>query len=300
MDTVLVTGATGFLGSHLVHALLNEKFEVVILKRSTSDIWRIADIINKVESYDVDRHEVDKAFVENEIDIVIHTACNYGRKGESIKSIVETNILFGLEVLECSINHNNITFINTDTFFNNDKLLQKHLNIYTRSKKQFVEWLQLFSDKIQVVNLKLQHIYGPKDSLNKFVPWLTHQLFDQVDEIKLTEGKQKRDFIFIKDVVSAYITIIRNREQLNNFSNFDVGTGNLVSLKRFVECMRNVYQKEAGETNTLLNFGAIPYRENEIMNIEVENQGLKNLGWTPIFSIKEGLQNLIKEFQYKS
>lgn len=289
--TVLVTGATGFLGSHLVNALLKESFKVVSLKRSTSDIWRIADVIDEVKSYDVDIQNVEKAFVENDINIVIHTACNYGRNEESIKKIVQTNILFGLEVLECCIKYN------TDTFFNTDTLLQKHLNSYSRSKKQFVEWLKMMSDNIQVVNLKLEHMYGPKDGITKFVPWVISQLFNEVDEIKLTKGEQKRDFIFIDDVVSAYLMVIKKRDQLTNYSEFDVGTGNLISVKSFVSKIKDVYEQQISPINTKLNFGAIPYREGEIMKIEVENQKLLDLGWNPSYSADKGLQNLIKNYE---
>lgn len=288
MKTVLVTGATGFLGSHLLHALLKEEYSVVILKRSTSDIWRIDDVIDNVISYDVNTQKVEKAFEENDINIVIHTACNYGRNGESLKEVVETNILFGLEVLECSIK------FNTDTFFNTDTLLQKHLNVYTRSKKQFVEWLKMLSDSIQVVNLKLEHMYGPKDSTNKFVPWVLSQLVDEVEEIKLTKGEQKRDFIFIDDVVTAFLTVIKNREQLGNFSEFDVGTGYAISVRSCVTKIKEIYEKQAGQTHTKLHFGAIPYREGEIMSVVVDNQELLDLGWTPSFSTEEGLINLIK------
>lgn len=291
MKTVLVTGATGFLGSHLVHALLSEDLKVVILKRSISDSWRISDVIEDVKSYDVDTQSVKKAFEENDIDIVIHTACNYGRNNESITEVVETNILFGLEVLECSIKFSVDTFLNTDT------LLQKHLNIYTRSKKQFVEWVKTLSDKIQVVNLKLEHMYGPKDGSTKFVPWVIAQLFDEVDEIKLTSGEQKRDFIFIDDVVSAYLTVIRNKEQFKNFSEFDVGTGNLITVRSFVRLIKDLYEKHIGKSQTKLRFGAIEYREGEIMNIEIRNQDLLDLGWNPSYTVDKGLQNLIKNYE---
>lgn len=289
--TVIVTGPTGFLGSHLVHTFLKEKFEVVILKRSTSNTWRLADVIDEVKSYDVDTESVEKAFEENDIDIVIHTACNYGRNEESIKEVVETNVIFGLEVLECSIK------FNTDTFLNTDTLLQKHLNVYTRTKKQFVEWLEMMSDKIQVVNLKLEHMYGPQDSTTKFVPWIISQLINEVNEIKLTKGEQKRDFIFIDDVVSAYLTVIRSREQLGSFTEFDVGTGDLISLKTFVEKIKDVYEEHVAETKTKLNFGAIHYREGEMMNILVENQELLDLGWTPLYTVNKGLQKLIKNYE---
>ncbi|MDA3835748.1 MAG: NAD-dependent epimerase/dehydratase family protein, partial [Spirochaetales bacterium] len=148
--SVLLTGASGFLGSHLLEALLRDGYDVVILKRSTSDVWRIRHLLNRVRSYDVDKVPIGKAFEDQQIDAVIHTACHYGRNSDPISTVVESNLMFGLRLLEVAI------FFKTATFFNTDTLLQKHLNIYTLSKKQFVEWLLQQSDKIQVVNLKLE------------------------------------------------------------------------------------------------------------------------------------------------
>ena len=50
---ILLTGATGFLGSHLLESFLHQGFEVVILKRSTSDTWRISHLIEKIKSYNI-------------------------------------------------------------------------------------------------------------------------------------------------------------------------------------------------------------------------------------------------------
>jgi len=88
--TILITGATGFLGSHITWTLFNEGFNIIILKRSFSDIWRIREIIDKIRYYDIDKVELEIPFKENEIDCIIHTATNYGRKGEKIlKSFVK-------------------------------------------------------------------------------------------------------------------------------------------------------------------------------------------------------------------
>ena len=148
--TILLTGATGFLGSHLLKALINKGYEVVVLKRSTSNMWRLKGFENTFKSYDIDQVPLQKAFEEQYIDTIIHTACVYGRKGESIQQILETNLMLGIELL------NTGTFFNTETFFNTGTFLYKYLNYYALSKKQFEEWLQLSSDKIQVVKLKIR------------------------------------------------------------------------------------------------------------------------------------------------
>lgn len=285
---ILLTGATGFLGSHLLEALLNCGYTVVIFKRTTSNLWRIQHLINQVKSYDVDVQPIETAFLEQRIDVVIHTACHYGRNGDPICTIVEANLMFGLRVLDACVKYN------TDTFFNTDTLLQKHLNIYTLSKKQFVEWLKQQSDKIQVINLKLEHIYGAKDDANKFVPWVLSQLQENAPEIKLTKGDQQRDFIYIDDVVSAYLVVLDNYTKLAAFNEFDVGTGNLTTIKTFVKKLKESYEKQNSVVQTYLNFGALPYRNGEMTTIEVNNRSLIQLGWTPNIDIEQGLLNITK------
>jgi len=97
--TVLLTGANGFLGSHLLKRLVNKGYNVVILKRSFSNTWRIKSYLDKIKSYDIDIIGIEKPFEEQKIDIVIHTATNYGRKKESVSDVVETNLIFSLKLL---------------------------------------------------------------------------------------------------------------------------------------------------------------------------------------------------------
>jgi CDP-paratose synthetase len=290
VKTILVTGATGFLGSHLIESLIKQGYSVVILKRSTSNLWRISDLMPLVKSYDVDLVSVDLAFMENRIDCVIHAACHYGRNGDSAATIAETNLSFGLCILDACLKHGTSTFVNTDT------LLSKYLNNYTLSKKQFVEWLTQHSDKINVINLRLEHIYGPKDDKNKFVHWVISQFEANVPEISLTKGHQKRDFIYIDDVVAAYLLVIEKSSALNGFNEYDVGTGKLMEVKVFLELLKDAYQNNLGNTTSKLLFGAVPYRDGEMMTVKVDNESLVALGWKPVISVKQGLQNLIKGY----
>jgi CDP-paratose synthetase len=286
--TILLTGATGFLGSYLLEALLLKGYKVVILKRTTSNIWRIKHLMSQVTSYEVDVQPLELAFTEQHIDYVMHTACHYGRNGDSLSKTVDTNLMFSLRILDACIK------FNTDTFFNTDTLLSKHLNIYTLSKKQFVEWLQQNSDKVQVVNLKLEHMYGPKDDVSKFVPWVIAQLKENIPEIKLTEGKQLRDFIYIDDVVSAYLSTLEKVNSLGSFSQFDVGTGKLVSVKDFLQKIKQRYETIFELNTTKLVFGAIPYRTGEMMTVEVNIKPLLDLGWEPKTSIEKGIEKYLK------
>lgn len=295
MQTILLTGANGFLGSHLLEAFIQKSYRVVVLKRSTSNLWRIKHLAGRYKSYNVDKQSLEQAFEEQRIDFVIHTACHYGRNSDLISQIVESNLMLGLQILDACLKYEVDTFINTDTFFNNKKFNQKYLGSYTLSKKQFVEWLQLASEKIQVINFKLQHVYGPKDDPSKFIPWFVSQLKMNVDEINLTSGKQKRDFIFVDDVVNAYLIVLEKKSFLSNFIEFDVGTGVTQSLSVFLNKIIDLYRSFQPKSKTELLFGSMPDRENEIMEVDVNNTALLNLGWSAKSSVESALTVVLEE-----
>ncbi len=287
---ILLTGATGFLGSHLLAALLRQGFKVAILKRSTSDFWRITPLLEQINSYNIDQEPIEKAFDEQGIDAVIHTACCYGRNGEPLSQVVETNLMFGLRLLDTAITYN------TETFFNTDTLLHKQLNAYTHSKKQFVEWLEQQSAKIRVINLKLEHMYGPKDDRKKFIPWLVDRLLTQASEIKLTKGEQKRDFVYIDDVVSAYLHLLQSGHSLDTFSEFEVGAGETLAVRDFVQQLVSALEVKTGlEFRDRLVFGALPYREGEPMKISADIASLVQLGWSPCTSLTVGISKTIED-----
>lgn len=291
MKTVLLTGATGFLGSHLLESLLSGGYELVILKRSTSDTWRIKHLLSKVKIYDVDTQNVEQAFMDQSIDAVIHTACSYGRNGESISEIVDSNLIFGLKLLDACLKYNVGVFCNTDT------LLNKGLNDYALSKNQLTEWLKQKSDQIQIINMKLEHMYGPKDDSTKFVSWLLSQIKDGVAEVQLTSGEQRRDFIYIADVVSAYLKVLEKADELQQYCEFEVGTGESIPVKSFIKILERSYEDIFSSSSTFLKFGAIPYREGEVMEFRVDNSSLIDLGWEPVYSLVQGVKLTIEDIK---
>ena len=283
---VLVTGATGFLGSHLVKGLLRAGHEVAILKRSFSDTWRINHIIKQLDCYNLDKCALDAPFKSHgKFEAIIHTATCYGRKGEDIVEIFEANTLFPLKLLETA------TFFNTDTFFNTNTILSKYLNSYSLSKKNFMEWGKQFADsgKIQFTNIKLEHIYGPWDDESKFTTYIMKSCLANIPELRLTLGEQKRDFIYIDDVVEAYLMLLKTSNK-EIYQDYELGSGQAISIREFVETVHSMIGSK-----TMLNFGALPYREGEIMESNANISALKEIGWTPKINIKTGIEKIIIE-----
>mgnify|MGYP001116904622 CR=1 FL=1 len=288
--TILLTGATGFLGSYLLESFINLNFNVIILKRSTSSKKRINHFINKIIYYDVDLiSSLDDVFVQNKVDIIVHTACSYGRSNESLKEIINTNLIFGINLVESGIKFKVKTFINTGT------LLPRNINNYSLSKSQFTDWLKIKSSEIQVINLKIEHMYGPKDDEKKFLPWIINEMLIGTENINLTSGVQKRDFIYIDDVVASYNLIINKRKKLDSWNEFDVGTASFVHVKDFIIQIANELENRYNvNIISRLNFGAINYRKGDIMIPQLDNSKLLSLGWVPKISLAEGIKRITK------
>lgn len=291
--TVILTGATGFLGSHLLEALIERYYHVIAIRRSTSNTWRIDHLLEKVQWVNVDGQSLEHAFMYGPVDAVIHTACNYGREGQLASIVVETNILLSLRLLEAAAKFKVPVFFNTDTFFNAGGAVQSYMNYYTLTKKHFVDWLHIFCDRMKIVNLRLQHVYGSKDNESKFVTWLLNKMLTDIHSIPLTLGEQQRDFIYVDDVVTAYLALL-DVSSKDSFSQYDVGTGKLSTVREFVETMRSELEIQLGEKiKPKLGFGEVPSRAGELDATTVDIAALMSIGWRPRFNLSDGLSKTI-------
>ena len=289
---ILLTGATGFLGSHILRALIRSDERVVILKRSFSNTHRIADLLEDVRWIDIDRADAEEAFsLAEPIDAVIHCATDYGRRALDPYQVVEANIILPLRLLYLARKHGCRRFINTDT------ILDKRVNHYSLSKSQFVSWLKTYADSLVCINIALEHFYGPGDDPSKFVPFILHALLTEVPEIALTPGRQERHFVHIDDVVAAFRRVIAyTRSAVPGYYLYQVGTEQTTSIRAFVE----LAQRLTGNRATRLAFGALPYRANEVMCPEVDLSALYGLGWRSRVNLHEGLAQTIESEREKT
>lgn len=287
---ILLTGASGFLGSALALYLKERGHHVFLLLRAQSSLQRLK---GREEEFDCGRYRTDDELVtfvqENEPEVIIHTACSYGRQGESTLQIYDANIRLGLLLLESIRNMgSSTTFINTGT------ILASDTSTYALSKNQFGQWARLLAEqsdgRLRFVDVLLQHMYGPDDDISKFTTHVLRTCQDNEPALKLTAGEQKRDFIYINDVVSAYEKILLKVTQLEHVVEIEVGTGVAPSIREFVEIVH-----ELTASRTELQFGVIPYRINEPMHCQANIERICALGWSPSFDLRAGLKKTIEE-----
>ena len=275
---ILLTGGSGYLGSSILPILLELGFKVTCLINKT----KIKK--NNKQFSQLQLHEILESSFRPKI--ILHTATAYGRKDESDEEIYSTNYYLPNKLIE-SFDPN--VFINCDTF------LAKETNNYASTKIRFVgDIYKKFENKdldMVFINLKLQHFYGPGARDTNFIIFLIKQMRSKTKEIKLTEGNQERDFIFIKDITNFFELLLTSLDKFQNgFSQIEIGSGKNIKIKELVLLISKLLNYPENK----LKFGEVQLRENEELVSSVNLDKAFSLGWRPTTKIQEGLMETIK------
>ena len=291
---VLLTGATGFLGSHLCRAFVRAGHEVAAVVRETSDTRRIGDLLENLQLVDCSSTQFLSGLSSGGYQVVVHAATDYGRDGRDPQDLMQTNVHFPLQILDALRAAGGLRcFLNTDSFFAKPGLGNQTLAAYTQTKERLRQRLVLSSGETAIRNMRLEHVFGPRDSESKFVPALLGRLLANEPEIALSPGDQERDFIYVSDVVDAYLAVLEgNLERARGFEEFEVGRGEALPLRSFVEMMKQVTRSQSR-----LKFGALPAREGEIRSSCADTRSLAELGWRPAVSLERGLQRCVEAIE---
>ena len=292
---IVLTGATGFLGSNLLGKLLVDGYEVAAIVRTNSSLARIENWTShpNIRLYNVEEINPRIIFEENKIEVIVHTATEYGRGGGAISNILEPNLILPVRLIELGIEYDTACFINTDSYFNKGGSTYSNLLNYSLSKKSLLVWLKQLSNQIRIVNVTLEHMYGPGDSRSKFVENLIQEItVERISRVHLTYGHQKRDFVYVEEVADAFIKLIEyGRTHEFTFKSFEVGTGESVQLRDFAQSI-----KDLSGSPSILGFGDVPYRSDEIMDSKADISSLAELGWVSRIGIREGLSRILQSY----
>ena len=304
---VLVTGAHGFIGSHLTRALLADGCEVGILARETSDLSRIRDLTGRISTHTGDLRDpasVQRAVEEARPGAIVHLATYYAveHRPEEVGVMMDTNVKGTIALLEASRDRGISLFLNMSTcavYREKEVLLEETdpvspQNLYALTKLQAEDACRFYSDRMGVpaATLRLFPPYGPADNERRLIPYVIRSLLAGRD-VQLTTGTQRWDFVFVDDVVAALLAALREPEKAASAGTMNMATGDPRSIRELVIRLHEMM----GSKGDLL-WGAIPHRKNEVWYNSGSPAKIRSvLGWEPRYTLDEGLERTIAWFR---
>ena len=287
---VVVTGATGFVGSHLVNALLEKGYEVFVICRLESDFSSIKKIDeDHIFRYSGDIMQMVSFFKKIQPIGVFHLASKFiaEHKTEEVNTLINSNILFSTQLLEAMKEANVRNLINTGTswqYYNNDDY--NPVCLYAATKQAFETIIEYYiqAEDFKVITLVLFDTYGENDTRPKLMN-LLKKVATEGTSLEMSPGEQQLSLVHIADVCRAFI----ETQQLNKHKHYAVSSDEIYSLKEIVQIFEQ-------QTNKKLNitFGKRPYRKREVMKVWDKGEKLPN--WNAKVLLAEGI-NLYKSIK---
>ena len=293
---ILITGASGFIGSHIIKRLGKVNTLAVIMLDDEHSV-RLKGSLTNIKRYNVkleNTEEILKVINDFKPDVIFHLASIYAvnHKSEQIKPLIETNILGISNLLEAAVANKVELFVNTSTCFVYDKSTSKvkenyplkPVNLYGLTKICTEQLCDYFSGNygLNCLTLRIFPPYGPNDNKRRLVPFVVDNCLLN-NEIKLTSGEQKWDFVYVEDIVDAYVLALKAK--ITGHESINIGSGVATKVKKVAELIRKF-----SKSKSRLLFGAIPHRKNEVWYCRADLTKAKQiLKWCPKTNIKNGI-----------
>ncbi|MEB8108824.1 NAD-dependent epimerase/dehydratase family protein [Staphylococcus equorum] len=303
---ILITGGAGFIGSHLAEYFINSNHEVFILDNlSTGHRSNVSfiDDLHFIENDVTNKTLVQDLIKEEQFDIVIHLA--------AVVSVVETinnpilsqkvNIDGTLNLLEANRQYNEnlkkFIFASSAAVYGNTKGLPKKVETFIDPESPYAiekyageQYTKLYNKlySLPTTALRFFNIYGPRQdpsSPYSGVLSIMHSKFQKDEAFKFFgDGEQTRDFVYVKDLVQA-VSIVINSDYANG-GIYNLGTSKPLSLLEMFDEFKKLYSKT-------IDYSFTEARSGDIKHSYAEIDDLKALGYTPKYSVEEGLKEYI-------
>jgi nucleoside-diphosphate-sugar epimerase len=290
---ILLTGATGFIGSYIGAAAVDAGEALVCLKRSTSDLRRCSPFSSKAEFIDLETNWKE-AVAGRSPDVVIHTAWAGVTAAERDDEGVQArNVKFFAELLEVARAAGVKRFVTLGSVAEygqiNGRVDESHpcqpVSAYGRAKLECLRLLQEFSAHtgIGYAWIRLFSTYGPGEGEQWFMPSILKQM-RAGQSPKLTACEQRYDYLHVRDIARGVVAAARSGAD----GIFNLGSNGSVALKEIVLMLKK-FSGSAAEPQ----FGALPYRPNQSMRMEGDSAKFyATFGFAPRITLEQGLREL--------
>ena len=303
---VLITGASGFVGSNLLRRLITEisPKKIHVLLRRGSDTWRIKDLLPKVSVHmaDLKTQSAADALVQTvRPKTIFHLATHggYSYQQNDEQAIIDTNIVFTFHLMQACLRVGFDAFVNTGSSSEygakkkpmSEKDVLHPGTAYGASKAwatMYGEYLAL-AKKAPVVTLRPFTVYGAYEARGRLIPNIILALLNG-EAPRLASPRIARDFIFIDDMIGAYI---RAAERPSAGAVFNIGSGKQATIKEIFDVVRDIMEVDV-DPRWDRTIGRSFDTNHWVADIRLAQ---RQLGWKPKTSLQNGLWETVAWFK---
>ncbi|NQV13058.1 MAG: SDR family oxidoreductase [Parcubacteria group bacterium] len=303
---VIVTGGAGFIGSHIVDNLIAKDYQVVVIDNLVTGKKENLNPAAKFYQEDIRKKEaVAKIFAAEKPDLVCHQAAHASviKSTEDPQYDAEVNILGSLNVLQACLQTKikKVVFASTGGALYGDTderptpetHTTKPISPYGVAKLSIEQYLHYFHQihKLPYVVLRYANVYGPRQDPHGeagVVAIFSQKMIADEQPVINGDGKQTRDYVYVKDVVEANAKALES--DLDN-TTFNIGTGQETSVNELFVELAKAAGKQVEEKHG-------PAKPGEQKTSALDCQKIKQqLNWQPTVDLAEGLRETINWFQ---
>lgn len=317
MQTFLITGAAGFIGSHLADKLLNEGNKVIVVDnfcdfynpeiKENNVKHNLSNPNYKLYRADIrDRNELAKVFNENKIDVVIHLAAMAGVRPSIDNPIYyqEVNCMGTQNILEEMKAHNvkNLVMASSSSVYGNCKevpfkenmIVDFAISPYAATKKANEVMTHVYHKlfDFNVIMLRFFTVFGPRQRPDLAINKFTRLMLNDEPIPMFGDGTTSRDYTYIDDIVDGIIkscNYVENNKDVYEILN--LGNSSPVSLKEMINTIAEVLNKTP-------NIQELPMQPGDVERTFADiSKAKKLIGYNPKTSFKEGIENFVKWYK---
>lgn len=297
MLKILITGATGFVGTNFILQLY-QKYNITAIVRTSSDVSNIEKCC-EIYRYDENLESLIDFCKKKHFDGVIHLAATFipNHTYHDIARILDGNLILGLHILEAihNLEKKPSFFVNTMTFsqfMNSPTYCPKTL--YDATKQAFYDLIQYYQNnncETLFTHLLLYNPYGPHETVKKIFH-LWKDVSSKNTTIKMSSGYQQMDVTYIDDIIKAYDILIGQCISRKIEKDIIYTTEN---TRYTIRELADFFQEISGKKLDIIWGEDFPNTIHSPI-CSLDSQQLKKLSsWEPKISIKQGIKNVIKE-----
>jgi nucleoside-diphosphate-sugar epimerase len=296
--SALVTGASGFIGAHLVNRLLSEGSRVIVLARSSSALpaeWR--DRVRIIASDDFSEGNL-RCVLDTSVETVFHLAA-YGVRPDcrDISEMLRINVeLPAVLVRLCADWRARMVMAGTfseyrsplaqNLLLEDSPLEQSKLYGSSKAAGGLMASAVAHADGVGFRLLRLFKVYGTGETSHRLLPALVNGL-SRCARVAISAGTQVRDFVHVDDVVEAMLRSDAHCREEGGGATWNVATGRPHTVREFAEQVAAAMNADV----SLLGFGAIPMRKDEETWLVGSPDRLRSaLGWQPSIELEDGVR----------